>query len=39
MAARIGGITVVTGQRWAGLTLEGLRSEFDAVFLGVDWAA
>lgn len=32
----IGGITVVTGQRLgAGLTVEGLRSEFDAVFLGV----
>jgi dihydropyrimidine dehydrogenase (NAD+) subunit PreT len=32
----IGGITVVTGQRLgAGLTVEGLRAEFDAVFLGV----
>jgi glutamate synthase (NADPH/NADH) small chain len=32
----IGGITVVTGRALgAGLTLEGLRAEFDAVFLGV----
>lgn len=32
----IGGITVVTGKALGkGLTLEGLRAEFDAVFLGV----
>ncbi len=32
----IGGITVVTGQRLGdGLTLEGLKAEYDAVFLGV----
>ncbi len=32
----IGGITVVTGKRLGdGLTVEGLKAEFDAVFLGV----